>query len=106
MSDPNTVPPDQLLVLRSQLPLPNPYVAPRTATEQRLAEIWRSVLTMDRIGIEDAYVDLGGDSFLATVIFEMIQDSFGTVVPMATLATAPTIAALARKIDDLLAAKA
>ncbi len=99
------VPTDPLLVLRSQLPLPHPYVAPRTPTEQCLAEIWCSALTMDRIGIEDSYVDLGGDSLLATIIFEMIRESFGTLVPMATLATAPTIAALARKIDDLLAAQ-
>jgi len=89
------------VVLREQLPLPRPYIAPRTPTEQRLAEIWRSVLSMDEVGVEDAYADLGGDSFLATIIFSMIQDAFKMVLPMAALVTSPTIAMLALRIEEL-----
>jgi acyl carrier protein len=94
-------PPEQPLVRREQLPLPRPYVAPRTLTEQRLAEIWRSALSMDRVGMEDGYFDLGGDSFLAATIFRMIEERFRVVLPMAILVDAPTIAALAPKIDGL-----
>jgi hypothetical protein len=54
---------------------------------------------MDRVGVEDGYFDLGGDSFLATTIFHMIKEDFGVAVPMAILVDAPTIAALAPKID-------
>lgn len=86
-------------VLRSQLPLPGPYVAPRTPTEARLAEIWRTVLSMDRVGIEDRYHDLGGDSFLASVIFALIAETFEARVPMASLLSAPTVAELAARID-------
>lgn len=52
---------DGSVVLRHQLFLPRPYVSPRTATEQKLSDIWCSVLSMDRVGIEDHYNDLGGD---------------------------------------------
>jgi acyl carrier protein len=88
-----------MLVLREQLPLPRPYVAPRTPTERELAAIWCEVLTMDRIGIEDAYTDLGGDSFLASLIFTMIQERFATSLPLSILVTSPTIAELAAKLD-------
>ena len=81
--------------------MPRPYVAPRTPTEQRLAEIWRTALSMDRVGVEDSYNDLGGDSFLAAIIFKMIEDTFRVTIPMATLVDAPTIAELAPKIEGL-----
>ncbi len=98
---PSAVPPEQHLVLREQLPLPRPYVAPRTPTEHRLAEIWRTVLGMDCVGVEDRYNDLGGDSFLAMTILNTIEETFGVAIPMVILAEAPTIAALAPRIDGL-----
>jgi acyl carrier protein len=97
------VPPmDQSLVQRDQLPLPRPYAAPRTPTEQRLSEIWRDVLSMDRVGIDDAYHDLGGDSFFATVIFGLIDETFQVAIPMEILADSPTIREMAPKIDSLI----
>jgi acyl carrier protein len=98
----SAIPPEQPLVLREQIPLPRPYVAPRTPTEKRLAEIWRTVLTMDFVGVEDRYHDLGGDSFLAAMIFSMIEETFRVTIPMAILVDAPSIAELAPKIDHLL----
>jgi hypothetical protein len=81
------------------LALPKPYVLPRDDTEFRLAEIWRTVLSMDCVGVEDDYTDLGGDSYLAAVMFAMIEEVFGVRLPMATLIEAPTIAAFAREVD-------
>jgi acyl carrier protein len=98
----SAVPPEQPLVLREQLPLPWPYLAPRTPTEQRLAEIWRTALSMDRVGVEDRYSDLGGDSFLAMIILNAIEETFRVAIPMAIFAEASTIAQLAPKIDGLL----
>ncbi len=91
--------PDPMLVQREQLPLPRPYVAPRTQTERKLAAIWCEVLTMDRIGIDDAYTDLGGDSFLASLVFAMIVEAFAISLPLSILVTSPTIAELAAKLD-------
>jgi acyl carrier protein len=92
---------DQTLVLREYLPLPQPYVGPGTPTETSLAEIWRTVLSMDRVGIHDGYPDLGGDSFHAAIIFAQIEAVFGLQLPLASLVSAATIAQLAARIDRL-----
>lgn len=89
------------LVRREQLPLPGRYVAPRTPTEVTLAQIWSEALSMDRVGIEDRYHDLGGDSLLAQVIFAEIENVFKLDVPLTLLAEAATIAQLATRIDAL-----
>ncbi|MGH3806800.1 MAG: amino acid adenylation domain-containing protein, partial [Pseudonocardiaceae bacterium] len=41
------------------------YIAPRTATEQMLADIWTQVLGAERVGVEDNFFELGGDSILS-----------------------------------------
>lgn len=89
------------LVLREYLPLPRSYRAPGGPTEARLAEIWCTVLSMDRVGVDDNYHDLGGDSFHAEAICVMIEEAFAITVSIATLIDAPTIAELAVKIDTV-----
>ncbi len=92
---------DRSLIRREQLPLSGRYVAPRTPTEVKLAQIWARVLSMDRVGIEDRYHDLGGDSFLARVIFGEAESAFQLDIPLTLLAEAATIAQLAARIDVL-----
>ena len=87
-----------LAVLRRKL---GPYVAPRTSTEQKLAEIWRDVLGVDRVGITDSYEGLGVDSLLAASIFVEIEDTFAVSISTAELVDAPTIEQVARKVDEL-----
>jgi oxalate---CoA ligase len=92
------------LVPRAQLPLPQAYLAPRTPTEAQLAEIWRSVLSMDCVGVNDSYYDLGGDSLHAVVIFNMIERILRRTLPITVLADAQTVAGIARIIDHAPAA--
>jgi pyochelin synthetase len=94
------MPAEGSLVLRRQLALPQPYLGPRGDTQRRLAEIWRQVLNLDCVGVADDFVDLGGDSYCAAVIFTLIEEAFGVRVPMATLIDAPTVAALAGEIES------
>ena len=42
------------------------YVAPRTAEERVLVAIWEEVLGAERVGVEDSFFELGGDSILST----------------------------------------
>lgn len=58
---------------------------------------------MDRVGVEDDYYDLGGDSFLAGAIFAMMAKSLGVKMPLATLVESPTIAGMALRADAFLA---
>jgi aryl carrier-like protein len=41
------------------------YVTPRTEIERKLCEIWKEVLCLDRVGINDNFFKIGGDSILA-----------------------------------------
>jgi acyl carrier protein len=87
-------------IRRRQLLPSKTYVAPRTPTERKLAEIWCAVLHLDRVGVADNYLDLGGDSIMAMIMFAMIAQEFAVPVPTATLVEALTIAKLARAIDS------
>jgi FkbH-like protein len=78
------------------------YVAPRTPTEERLAELWRQLLGVERVGVEDHFFDLGGHSLLAMQVLSRVRESFGVEVPLSALFdNAPTVANLARTISRL-----
>ena len=75
------------------------FAAPRTATEVRLAELWREVLGLGRVGIHDDFLECGGDSLLATKILSRIRAELGVELPLRTLFELPTVAALADALD-------
>jgi len=86
---------------RDQFPLLPPYVAPRTATEGKIAEIWRGALGVDRVGITDSYEDLGGSSLMAASICVELEKAFGIKIDMNMILDTPTIEELASTVDDL-----
>jgi phthiocerol/phenolphthiocerol synthesis type-I polyketide synthase E len=54
--------------LRARGNLKTPYVAPRNDLEGKIASAWQDVLGIDRVGIDDNFFDLGGDSVQAIQI--------------------------------------
>jgi acyl-CoA synthetase (AMP-forming)/AMP-acid ligase II/acyl carrier protein len=72
-----------------------PPVPPRTRLEEDLARIWRDVLRVDGIGVEDDFVALGGDSILATQIVARVREVFGVEVSLLGFFEAGTIAGVA-----------
>jgi amino acid adenylation domain-containing protein len=89
---------------RKALPAPDrglapELVAPRTAVEEALAEIWAEVLGVERVGVHDSFFELGGHSLLAVVLMARIEKRLGKTFPLATLFSAPTVAALAALVD-------
>ncbi|XVQ07089.1 amino acid adenylation domain-containing protein [Spirillospora sp. CA-255316] len=91
---------------RSALPAPDTaaalddtaFVAPRTEVEEVLAEIWREVLAVERVGAHDDFFALGGYSLLATQVVTRIRQRLAVRVPLRELFAAPTIAGLAAAV--------
>ncbi|TNJ42066.1 type I polyketide synthase [Phaeobacter sp. B1627] len=75
------------------------YIAPHSATEKTLAECFATLLGLSQVGVEDSFFDLGGHSLVAVRLFAQIKRSFGVEWPMSVLFDAPTIAALAKRIE-------
>src|SRR6185369_480375 len=82
--------------------LENVFVAPRTAVEELLVDIWVQVLGIDRVGITDDFFDLGGHSLLATQIVSRVREAFHVELPLRDLFESPTIAGLAENIEAVL----
>ncbi|MGC5568929.1 amino acid adenylation domain-containing protein, partial [Streptomyces sp. FR-108] len=70
------------------------YVAPRTDVERVLADAWAQVLGLDRVGVEDNFFDLGGDSIISIRVVARARE-FGVHVTAAQLFDHQTVAALA-----------
>lgn len=74
--------------------------APRTALESRLIELWREVLALDEVGVEDNFFALGGDSVLATQLIARAGETLEASVPFLRFLERPTIAAMAQSIEQ------
>jgi len=70
------------------------YIPPRTPLEQALANIWASVLRVDRVGVHDNFFELGGHSLLATTVTTHISHLLNVDVPIRVLFEKPTVQAL------------
>jgi thioesterase domain-containing protein/acyl carrier protein len=75
------------------------YTGPRTPTEIRLCVLWAELLGVDRVGIEDDFLELGGDSFLAVRLLGQIQSEFGRRFELPDLFSDPRVVALAALVD-------
>jgi amino acid adenylation domain-containing protein len=77
-----------------------PLVQARDRREAQLLAIWRKLLHTNAIGVEDGFFDVGGDSLMAVNLMVEIERQFGRSLPLSTLLTEPTVAALARLLRE------
>ena len=77
------------------------FVAPRNAVEDGLCEIFKSVLQIERVGIEDGFFALGGHSLHATQLVSRTKQAFNVDLPLRAVFDAATVAQLAQRIADL-----
>jgi thioesterase domain-containing protein/aryl carrier-like protein len=70
-------------------------VAPRSAIELKLTQIWERLLKVSPIGIHDDFFKLGGDSISAMALLALVAQETGYPLPAGGLLQAPTIAQLA-----------
>jgi acyl carrier protein len=82
----------------SKVDLTSEFLAPRTPTEQVLADIWGEILHVKDVGVHDNFFELGGHSLLATQLVSRVQALFRVVLPLRQVFERPTIATLAEVI--------
>ena len=69
---------------------------PRSTLERAIAGIWKEVLQVGTVGLNDNFFDLGGHSLLAAQVHARLRESLGLEVAMVDLFRHPTVSALAR----------
>jgi amino acid adenylation domain-containing protein len=62
-----------------------PYVSPRRPIEEELAQIWAEVLFLDRVGIHDNFLELGGHSLAAARVVSRVIKAFQVNLPLQSL---------------------
>jgi len=55
----------------------DPPVAARTELESRIADIWRRLLNVERVGVRDNFFELGGDSLAVTLMMAELETELG-----------------------------
>jgi amino acid adenylation domain-containing protein len=76
------------------------YIAPRTALEKQLAELWCELLDLDEIGIDDGFFDLGGASLEVVRMTGLYHSRHGREIPPVKVFQFPTIAQLCRFLEE------
>jgi len=72
---------------------------PRSETEAALAEIWKELLKLNEVGVEENFFELGGHSLLALQVVARMRHRFGLEMAVRTIFEAPTIAGLAMEVE-------
>jgi hypothetical protein len=93
---------------RKGLPLPearrpdaeNNFVPPRSDKEQAIANVWRELLHVERVGLHDNFFDLGGHSLLVVQAQAKLREVLNADVPVVRLFQYPTVSALANFLGN------
>ncbi len=75
------------------------FVAPVSPTQCRVAELWRELLGLERVGLRDNFFDLGGHSLLAARMVAELRETFGADVPMRDVFLDSTLEAVSAAVD-------
>ena len=90
---------------RRRLPTPQAeeespeQIGSRTTTEDAIASLWKELLNVAAVGVQDDFFQLGGDSLSATRFAVAVREKFGVELPLARMMSAPTVQAVAAFID-------
>ncbi|WP_144028931.1 non-ribosomal peptide synthetase, partial [Paenibacillus tyrfis] len=76
------------------------YVAPRTAVEAQLVEIWQEVLGIGKVGIRDNFFEIGGHSLRATVLVARIHKELHSSIALREVFQSSTIEQMAQLIEE------
>ncbi|MFY9963695.1 phosphopantetheine-binding protein, partial [Pseudomonas sp.] len=91
---------------RKALPAPDAnllqqdYVAPKSDLEQRLAQIWQDVLSLDRVGRNDDFFALGGHSLQLVMLLSRIRSELGVELKIRDFHGLRTLGELAAYLEQ------
>ena len=75
-----------------------PFVPPATEVERKLAAIFRELLGMNEIGVDDNFFDLGANSLMMVRVVEKIRAELGIKISLVRVFQFPTLSSLAAAI--------
>ena len=76
------------------------YVAPQSDLEHKLALIWQEVLKVEKVGTQDNFFDLGGNSLLIAQAHQRLQTELGLQLSLVDLFRYPSIGLLAQRLSQ------
>ncbi len=78
------------------------FLESRTETEELIAQIWKEVLKLEKIGVHDNFFDLGGHSLLAIRVLARVRDILQKDVPLRSFFEDPTVASLSVEVEKII----
>ncbi|MGD1204787.1 amino acid adenylation domain-containing protein [Mycobacterium seoulense] len=88
---------------RKALPAPvfaaTPFQAPQTPTEKIVAGVYAQVLGLERVGVDESFFDLGGDSLSAMRLIDSINKALESHLAVRTVFDAPSARSLSEQLD-------
>jgi len=78
------------------------YAAPENEIEEILVHIWEEVLHLEQVGIQDNFIELGGNSLAAIRVMARINEALELELPLNRIFESPTIAELAAHIEAII----
>lgn len=97
--DRSALPPPEQGTVRDEI-----HLEPRTPTEQRVAAIVASLLGLGRVGVNENFFYLGGNSLFGTQVIARLREAFNVELPLLKLFDHPTVAELAGEVERMMIA--
>ncbi len=76
------------------------FVAPTSGVEQQVAELWKEILQVDAVGVNDNFFDLGGHSLNVIQLQTRVKEVFHRDIAVVDLFKYPTVSAFAKFLSD------
>jgi acetyltransferase-like isoleucine patch superfamily enzyme/acyl carrier protein len=76
------------------------FVAPATALEEQVAEVWKEVLNLGRVGARDSFHAAGGDSLALATMLTALEARFGKQIAVDRFLESPTVETIARLLQE------